>query len=399
MTVCKKHFYKSALYSQRGASVLEVLLAIAVVLAISPFMYSQIIDMTHDVQDIAMANKIVSVRDGVINFVRVNQNQWEDVAEIKMDEKDIETIAPMAHSGFVDKYMVNGATVTDVYLAFNIQDKDYRNANVARYIGSDAAVVREDGIAYGPSWAVSAPDDFMVGDLIYKISRDFDGADKSKFLHRATMGEDQLNQMQRDLHMNNFNLFNVANINSLSANIIDVDAVFLDADVVDTNTVYFSSGANLKSNNIQMGSVRVTGDVNGFRNIIANKLNGDKYSTNGHVIVDSATVNKSVNVAGNLILKSTSSKSVTGFDGISANKLLTPYLSATNIIFYENFGITISGELLMTSVAPLQIGSWRFPTNTPPSFSSFEITRASLPDTPKAKDFKELTSKNWHIQQ
>ena len=135
MTVCKKHFCKSALYSQSGASVLEVLLAIAVVLAISPFMYNQIIDMTHDVQDIAMANKIVSVRDGVINFVRVNQNQWEDVAEIKMDEKDIEKIAPMAHSGFVDKYMVNGATITDVYLAFDVQDKDYREANVARYIG------------------------------------------------------------------------------------------------------------------------------------------------------------------------------------------------------------------------------------------------------------------------
>ena len=133
-------------------------------------------------------------------------------------------------------------------------------------------MVREDGVAYSQSWAVSAPDDFYVGDLIFRISYDFEGSDKSRFLHRATMGEDKLNQMQRNLHMNNFNVFNAAKIDAVSAKITDVDAVFLESDVVDANNVYFSSGANLNSDNITFSSMRVTGDTNGFRTIKADKF-------------------------------------------------------------------------------------------------------------------------------
>ena len=58
MVVCKKHFCREYVKSQRGASMLEVILAIAVVMVMVPFMYNQIIDMTKESQDIAMANRI-----------------------------------------------------------------------------------------------------------------------------------------------------------------------------------------------------------------------------------------------------------------------------------------------------------------------------------------------------
>lgn len=395
MVVCKKRFFNMDVKSQRGSSISEVILAVAVVIAISPFMYNQMIDMSKESEDIAMANKIVSLRDSVINFLRINQNEWPDTVEIKLSDEELSKISPMAHTGFVDKYKVNGATISDVYLAFDIPESDFRAANIAKQIGEDAAIVREDGIAYSQSWAVSAPDDFNVGDLIFRISRDFDGSDKMRFLHRGTMGEDELNKMQRDLHMNNFNIFNVNNIDGVSVKVNDADAVFLESDIVDANTVYFQSGANMNSANVAIGSMRVTGDTNGFRTIKADVLNGNRYTTNGRIIADRATIGNSVNVAGNLVLKSTSSKSVSGFSGISMNKLLTPYLSATDIVFYENFGITVSGELLLSGNAPLRIGSWFFPTTTPPSFSKFILTRASIPSTPDKDEFKKITSKNW----
>ena len=396
MAVCKKHFFKQNMSDQSGASTLEVLLSIGVVLAVSPFMYAQIVSMTHDVQDITMANKIVQLRDGVINFLRVNQTQWPDMAEIKLSDEDIGVLAPFAHAGFIDKYKVNGASITDVYLAFDVNNSDFRSANVAKYIGQDAAIVREDGIAYSENWAVSAPDDFNTGDLIFKISRDFDGTDKSMFLHRGTMGEDNLNQMNRELYMSGFNLYDVNTVDGVSTKIYDVDAVFLEADILDTDSLYFSSGANINAQDIAVGYMRVTGDTNGFRSIVADKLNGDKYTTNGRIVVDRATVGNSVNVSGNLVLKSGGSSSISGFSGVSANKLLVPYVSATDMVFYENFGITVSGELLMTSTAPLRIGSWYFPTTTPPSFSKFILTRASIPSVPDAHEFKKLTSKDWH---
>ena len=205
MTVFKKHFK----HSQRGATLTEVVLAIAVIIAVSPFMYNQIIEMSKNSQDISKANEIVRLRDKVINYVRINQSKWPEKAEIKMSDEDLKSISTDVHGGYVDKYKVNGASITDVYLDFNIDSSDYRVANIAKQIGEDAAVVREDGIAYSQSWAVSAPDDFYVGDLIFRVSHDFAGADKSRFLHRGTMGEDGLNQMLRNLHMNNFNIFNI----------------------------------------------------------------------------------------------------------------------------------------------------------------------------------------------
>lgn len=398
MIACKKHFNKLFTDMQRGASVLEVILSITIVFAVAPFLYNQIIDISHDVEDIAMANKIVKTKDGVINFLRINQTEWPDTAEIQLTDEDLANISSLAHAGFIDKYKVNGATITDVYLAFDIKDSAFRSANVAKYIGEDAAIVREDGTAYSHIWAVSAPNVFQPGNLIYRISRDFAGADKSRFLHRGTMGEDELNQMKRDLYMNNFDLFNVADIKSLSANITDTESMFFDSDMVDADTTYFTSGANFNSSEISVGFMRVTGDTSGFRGITTNKLNSNKYVTNGRIIVDSATVDNSVNVAGNMILKSESARTITGFNGITTNKLLTPYVSATEMIFLENFGITVSGELLVSSKAPLQIGSWAFPTNIPPSFSRFIITRASVPSVPDTHEFKKITSENWHTR-
>ena len=382
----------------RGATLTEVVLAVAVVIAVSPFMYNQIIEMSNESQDIARANEIVNLRDDVINYVRVNQEKWGETAEIKLSEEQLEKISPLVHSGYVDKYKVNGASITDVYLAFNTGGSDFRAASIAKQIGEDAAVVREDGVAYSQSWAVSAPNDFYVGDLIFRISHDFEGADKSRFLHRGTMGEDGLNKMLRNLHMNNFNVFNAADVDALSAKVTDVDAVFLESDVVDTNTVYFSSGANLNSDSVTFSSMRVTGDTSGFNLIKADKLKGDKYTTNGRLIVDRATIGNSVNVAGNLILKSSSGTSISGFSGISMNKLLTPYLSATDLVFFENFGITVSGELLLAGVAPLKIGSWYFPSLTPPSFSKLILTRAAVPPVPDADEFSKIISKDWQTK-
>ena len=395
VAVCKNYFERLSINATRGATLTEVILAVGVIIAVSPFMYNQIIEMSRESQDIAKANEIVKVRDSVINYVRMSQNEWEDVAEIKIPNEKLESISSIAHSGYVDKYKVNGASITDVYLAFSMDEPDYRTAKIARQIGEDAAVVREDGIAYSRSWAVSAPDDFYTGDLIYRISYGFDGSDKSKFLHRATMGEDELNKMQRNLHMNNFNVYNVSSVDAVSTKMTDVDAVFIDANVVDANNVYFVSGANMASSNITFSSLRVTGDTSGFKLIKADTLNGKSYTVNGRIIADRATVGNLINVASNLVLKSSGSKSISGFSGVSANKLLTPYLSTTDLVFFENFGITVSGELLMAGVAPLKVGSWDFPSLTPPSFSRLILTRASIPANPNAYDFDKIMKQDW----
>ena len=69
-------------------------------------------------------------------------------------------------------------------MAFDLGKTELRKSQVARHIGTDAAVVGVDGVAYGRTWAVAAPD-FKPGNLIYRSTRDYDGEYKTRFLHRT----------------------------------------------------------------------------------------------------------------------------------------------------------------------------------------------------------------------
>ena len=380
--------------SQRGASMTEVLLAMAIVAMAAPFLYGQIADTNNTLRDIAAANKIIGLRDSVLNFVRLNQNTWPDVAQIKLSDEELDSISDVPVAGFIDKYSLNGATVTDVYLSFDLNQSSLRTNQVARHIGSDAAVVGSDGIAYGGAWAVSAPD-FRPGDLIYKISIDITGEDKTKYLHRTENSEEQLNTMFRDLNMNKNRAYNVGGVVADSGKIKNASVPFIETSSLSADTLYFSSGASLDAQNTAFGKLRVTGDMSGFRNIYANKLNGDGFSTDGRIITDRATVVNSVNVANNFELKSDSSRTISAFTGISAHTVKTSFISTEEIIFYDNFGLTISGELLMSTTAPLRIGSWTFPSLTPPRITELHLRRASVPALPVANEFSVIMSDDW----
>lgn len=382
--------------SECGASILEVLLAMAIVALATPFLYNQISNTNDTLRDMAEANKIIALRDPVLNYVRLNQNDWPDVAQIKLSDEELDEISEEPISGFIDKYTVNGATITDVYLAFDMNGTDLRTTQIARHIGNDAAIVGTDGIAYGRTWAVSAPD-FKPGNLIYKISRDLEGEDKTKYLHRTETGDEKLNVMMRDLNMNANKVYDIGGIIAKSAKISSASVQFVDAENLVADTLYFSNGANLDGDKAFFDSIRVTGDISGFRNIYADTLNSNTYTTSGRIITDRASVVNSVNVGNTLTLKSDSSRTISGFTGITAHSVNTAYVSAEEVIFYEDFGLTISGELLYSTTPPLKIGSWTFPSLTPPRFIELHLSRGTVPAMPSDKEFSVIMSSDWQI--
>jgi hypothetical protein len=103
----------------------------------------------------------------------------------------------------------------------------------------------------------------------------------------------------------------------------------------------------------------------------------------------------SLNVAQNLNLKSSSAKTISGFSGISAGSVYTSFLNTDEITFYENFGLTVSGELMMSTNSPIKFGSWSFPSTTPPTFSALNIARTQMPTLPAATEFGALMSTGW----
>ncbi len=380
--------------AQRGGGLVEVLLAMVIIAVAAPFTYSMISDTTHMIHDMAVANDILSLRDGVLNFVRINQDLWPDVAQIKMSPEELAEFSEGISSGFIDKYSYKSGTVIDVYLAFDLQTSPRRAARIAANVGADAAIVGTDGIAYGDTWAVTSPD-FKFGTLVYKITRNLTDFDTSRFLHRGSSGQENLNVMERDLNMGGNDIYNVGEVVADSVRVRNLDATFVKVETIDARNVYFSSGANMNGDNVKINSLRVSGDINGFRNIEAQKLNGSSFTVNGRIIADNATINESVNIGRNLNIKSTSLKTISGFTGMTVGSVYAPYISTTEITFYDNFGLTVSGELLMSSNAPIKIGSWVFPSKEPPSFAALNLARAPMPTLPNKDEFKEIMQSDW----
>ncbi len=377
-----------------GASIMEVLLVMAICAAAMPFVYSQMNQVNQNVSDISTAKKIIALRSSAMNFVRMNENAWGDTVQIKLSDSELATISDMAKIGFVDKYITGNVTITDVYLAFPSDGDVFRNSRIANHIGADAAVVGSDLTAYGNGWAVTAPE-FTPGDLIYRISRDFVGEDKSKYLHRGTSGEDDLNVMQRNLNMGGNAMYDIGTTVADMLRATNGNATFVESNLVRAGNVYFSDGANMDGANVVIDNLRVSGDITGFRSITANVLNGTGYTTSGSVVADRATVVQSVNVANNLSIKSSSARSISGLAAVNTGMLATSLLNAGELVFAPGFGLTVSGELLMSTTPPLQFGNWSFPSSTPPVFSQLILSRATVPNMPNTQDFYELMRAGW----
>ncbi len=385
---------KSEVIAQRGGGLVEVLLAMVIIAVAAPFTYSVINDTTHMIHDMAIANDIISLRENMLNFVRLNQDLWPDAAQIKLSDEERAALSESISAGFIDKYAVTGGNEIDVYLAFDLHTNAKRVARIAKNIGTDAAVVGADGVGYGDTWAVTAPD-FNEGDLVYRITRNQSDFDTTRFLHRGTSGDDDLNKMLRDLNMGNHDIYNIGGVEGKSLRVRNINATFVNADFVDTKSVYFSAGANMNGDSATIGAMRVSGDVSGFRNIEAKKLSGSGIDLNGRVIADRATINDSINVSNNFILKSTSLKTISGFAGMTTGTVYAPYISVGELMFAGSYGITVSGELLLSSSAPIKLGTWAFPSRTPPSFASLTLGRAPIPKMPNPDEFGPLTTGGW----
>lgn len=390
----KKFFLSQEVKPESGAGMLEVLLAMGIVAIATPFLYKQISDTNQIIRNMAIANRIISVKEPALNFVRINQETWPKEVQIKLSEEELDSISDFPVAAFIDKYLVKGATITDIYLAFDLSESELKTNMVAKQIGESAAVVGTDGIAYASSWAVTAPD-FKPGFLIYRISKDAEGEDKSKYLHRATTGQDELNKMFRDLNMGGNSVFNVGGLYAKAAQVKTGQVRFLETENLVTDDLYFSSGANVDGENVYIKDLRVTGDMSGFRNIYADKLNGSSYTTKGKVIADRVNVVNSINVSNEFELKSDTLRTISGFLGISAHTVETSYLNTEEMIFLDNFGLTISGELLMSTTPPLKIGSWIFPSLNPPSFAAIQLQRADIPEMPVKEEFEPLLNDSW----
>ena len=369
MALNRKYFYKK--YREAGSSMMEVILAIALVLAVTPFLYGQISSMTEMVQDIHYAKKIVAMRNNIITFMRVNESDWGQMDEPpKITPEQIKEIAPGAKNMIVDNQSEQTG-VMDVYVVFPRRKTNLRTAKVAKYIGSDAAVVQHGGIAYAQNWAVQDEKNFEEGDLIFRVSRDYALENKTKYLHREAGVKGDLTTMLTNLHMNNNYMYNVG---EMSGKYIDmhnsiatkVRCIQTDNNIDYIDDVRFLGGVNITDSYIYAENVSYVNTLYGL-NIEAAEVNNNKDPL---IIGRDVTISNSVSVGNDLILKynenDTSVKTVLDISFLGTQGLSSYFINASNLIYTTNekelsessFGITVASNLwpISKSVKGLSLG-------------------------------------------
>lgn len=407
----KKYFYKE----QKGSGLMETLLAIAIVGAIMPFAYNSVMDMSRKVADVSESKRIIAWQDPVMAYVRKNQADWPSNAQVEFDEEEVVNIGTgdnrllKPYAGFIEKREGSGGISINAYLAFKPVDiKKVRVANIVQNIGVDAAMVQSGGEAVSQSgWSISS-ELFTEGDLIFRVSDILGEDDVYKYLHRTYLDDKELNTMRRDLDMAKNSISGVGKITAQTINATGAKAWFVNSSKVITNEIFFPEGMTIDTSKAIFGSITVNGDVNGFRKITADKLkhvgttSSATWATKGDIIADSVNINGPVHVQRDMVVKSESARTITGFAGIRTQAVATPYLYADNLIFQAGYGITISSDLLYSSSGEsITIGSWRFPSTTGPGFSELILKKTSDEEfgealaTPDSEDFSPLMTSGW----
>lgn len=374
--------------SQRGASVLEVIFAIGLVVAVTPFIYNQVTEMTHVVHDVTVANQIMSTRDAVLNFMRTNQPNFVDNSNEISDEM-LATIAPGAVKGMVYQTSFENSTNKNLetYLLFNIGDTKYRVSNIAKYIGVDAAAVGDDNWAYSRDWAVQLPeswsDELSSSDnyLVYRITRDFGGDDKTLYLHRGDLG-DNLNQMHRALHMAGFDLVNVSDIVTETLNIRMVNSPFVKASTVITAAeIQFTRGAIMNNGTFNLDNLTGVTAFGFNSGVDAKQLCGMSVNERCNLgFFDISTPSIVINSDG-LKANGTAEVYIKGFDtngDLRAQNLNVDTISLMNrdlILFVSNEGDSDA----MKEFFVLKLGDWTY---------TRRVQADTLPQGPKLGEIK-----------
>jgi hypothetical protein len=265
---------------------------------------------------------------------------------------------------------------------------------ITNFIGSDAAVVEDDNVAYSINgWAIEIPES-KPGDIVYKVSETKSENESTKYLHRTILSDGKLSIMERDLSMGNFSISNVGEIVGKKLNTMNLESYLIKTPVVATTSLYFINGLNLNPEKSQLPTIRVNGDVIGFRELFADNFD----SQDGTLTTDRAIIANKISISDKFEVKSPSARTISGFAGISASNVRTAFLTTDKLTFLAGFGLTVSSELLYTSTPPIKLGSWSWPnsSNLGPKFNKLVLKnlgdKSIVGTTP---DFSKILKENW----
>ncbi|MCL2737571.1 MAG: hypothetical protein FWE17_01770 [Alphaproteobacteria bacterium] len=394
---------------ERGASLLETLLAIGLVAAMAPFAYNRVLDVSRDIADVAAARRIHNWKEAAKGFIRANQMDWEDDAIFELSERDLVAIrapdegkqAIFPYAAFIEKFSHAGGTTIEAYILFPGEFDGIRMHRIAHHLGADAAVAGDAQIAFSASGGWSIESDILEeNDIVFRVSVNMPIDDSYAFMHRVDTGDERLNTMERDLSMSRNDIVHAGAVNAGLLDSKMVGAWFAGGGAFSADEAVFPQGANVDGGGVSFAAVRVVGDIIGFRNIHAGIFAGGggalNWSAQGNIVADRVNIAEAVHVGRNMTVRSPNVRTVSGFLGISVHSLATPFVSTEELRFADGFGLSISNELSASFTdGPLRLGNWAFPRTPAPRFADLVLTQGGAVKGGVPTGFENIMSRNW----
>lgn len=414
----------------RGATLLDALMTLAILGAAAPFAYSYVAETSVAMRQTAFANQMIDFGDVVKNYIALNQSIWpndfdEEISANTFAETfaDYGVITPHIDLGnprvIIYKNKNGNAQTIRAYLIWPPAATLTAAKQAAAALGSAGGVAENDGTITSASgvWSDEVAG-VETGSIVLRITENSLQENTEHFMHRVKVsGADNLNMMETDLNMSDggrrYSVVNAMTLSGIAVDAANAETTLVKTQSLEANTALFTAGLRLDPDNAMFDTIRISGDIIGARKIITSGLYGglsgglsglsqETFNTQGRIIADRTNIYESVDVAGDMEIKSATARSVSAWYEMSVNSLSAPYLYAM-YLNVPNAGITISSDRITDMTNPsLRLGNWSFPNagGAMPEFNFLKILSyssdniADILNAPKNK-MEKLTGKGW----
>ncbi len=348
-----------------GLGVIEIILAVAVMMIITPAVLKYSFKELFEVKYINVAKQLKKIEKSLLNYASIEKQKWGNnatgqivsgVREKFETDYGLETdIARELTDNLKVKYKKNSAGEVVVYGVLDMSDLNFDEMAFKQTLlyAGDTAGYREDNFAYSitGAWSESMSDIMpnAVGDRIVVIRIDDTNLENeyssSNYLYRNNQGGAEGNRMNVDLKLgdnagysiNNFGTIDVANVYSSATSDSKVSELrFNNGDIKGTShinknavlkgKISFLSGANIRTKLFEIaylenGSSFVTSVLKEL--IVPNAVLGN--SSSG---ISSSRANIIVNglaILSNLSVKNMQFSLLTGYNGANTPLTIKPF--------------------------------------------------------------------------
>lgn len=379
--IVNKNFFKE----QLGASIIEVIFAISIVIMLTPFVFKIINNITQNIKHLNTVKNIVNDKKNFVSFVKINQFQWSENIKIKLTDLEIETITDNKYKYvYIDKYTSNNIPIIDIFLIIDIKENLINKLKIIQQLGKEATIVDKNKQAKTNLWSISS-DELSEGDIVYRISYVNNKLDDKKYLHRSSNEEADLNTMYRDLDINNHDIQNVNNLYVLDLFTNNIETDFLNIHKLYADNLYYKNGLELNGENAKIKNLYVNNDIIGFKNIYSNNIKINNKNQNS-TIKKQLKIYEQLNVTSNLYINNNNYIDIKDINNFETATLKSKLLLIKNIDF--DFGINVSSKNLI-------IGNWDYSKSDVPIIKNITINNMTIKDVIDLNRFDKILTNDW----